>query len=237
MVDSIGPNAACQEALATQFDTIAHNLANSNTSGYKRLLCDFISQSAPGAVGGPPGVIAKTSHDFSQGALVQTDRPLDVAIQGQGFFVLETPQGQFYTRHGVFSTNADGQLVDASGRSVAGESGPLSIPKTMPLNSVTISSDGTLSAGPSVLGKFKLVEFKAPEVLAAVGEGAFEAPASQATPSEQSTLRQGFQEASNVNVVNEMVGLITVSRLYEANAKVLNSRDEKLKSLLQVAAG
>jgi flagellar basal-body rod protein FlgF len=235
MVDSIGANASCQEALTTQFQTITQNLANVNTCGYKRILCDFISQAD--AAGGPPGVALKTVHDFSQGAMQQTDRPLDLALQGQGFFVLETPQGQFYTRHGVFTTNAEGQIVDASGRGVAGESGPLIIPKATPLSSVSVGTDGTLAAGKNVLGKLKLVEFKTPEVLVALGEGAFQAPSNLAASAQKTTVHQGFQESSNVNVVNEMVGLITVSRLYEANAKAMHSRDERLKSLLQVAAG
>jgi flagellar basal-body rod protein FlgF len=236
MVDSIGQNASSQEALTEQFETITHNLANANTPGYKRIMCDFISQpsSVPGA---SPEVALKTVHDFSQGALVQTDRPLDLAIQGQGMFVLETPQGELYTRHGVFTTNADGKLVDPSGRGVAGESGPIVIPNNTPLRSISIGADGTLAAGTTVLGKLKLVEFKTPENLVAVGEGAFQATSGQATPAENTTVHQGFQEASNVNVVNEMVGLITVSRLYEANVKTLHARDERLKSLLQVAAG
>jgi flagellar basal-body rod protein FlgF len=233
MIDSIEPNAASQEALTSQFQVITQNLANSNTTGYKRILCDFIGQASGGAPGG--SITVKIAHDFSQGSLVQTDRPLDLALQGQGFFVLETPQGQFYTRHGVFTTNAEGKVVDSLGRTVVGESGPLTIPKTMPLSSVSVSADGTLAAGNNVLGKFKLVEFKAPEVLVAVGEGAYQAPSGQAATAQKTSVHQGFQESSNVNVVNEMVGLITVSRLYEANVKAMHARDERLKSLLQVA--
>jgi flagellar basal-body rod protein FlgF len=236
MVDSIEANASSQAALTAQFEAITQNLANANTTGYKRILCDIINQAGAGP-GAPASVALKTVHDFSQGSMMQTDRPLDLALQGQGFFVLETPQGQYYTRHGVFTTNAEGQLVDSTGRGVAGESGPIVIPKNTPLTSVSIGKDGTVATGKAVLGKLKLVEFKAPEILVSVGEGAFQAPPTLATPSQKTNVQQGFQESSNVSVVNEMVGLITVSRLYEANVKAIHARDERMKNLLQVAAG
>ena len=238
MVDSADAIANSLQALSEQFHAIAHNLANVNTSGYKRVLCDFVT--APAGAGGPaaPGAVrVKTVHDFSPGTLVQTERALDLGLQGKGFFVLETPDGQLYTRHGVFTTNAEGRLVDLAGRAVAGESGPIVIPKNAPLHSINVSADGNISAGKTVLGKLKLVEFADPQVLVAVGQNAFQGPADQATAAKTTTVHQGFQEASNVGAVDELVGLIMVSRLYEANTKAAHARDERLKTLLGVAAG
>jgi flagellar basal-body rod protein FlgF len=238
MVGSAEAIANSQKVLSAQFHVIAHNLANVNTSGYKRILCDFINApTVAGSQASPDAVTVKTVHDFSPGALVQTERALDLGLQGKGFFVLETPEGQLYTRHGVFTTNAEGRLVDLAGRAVAGESGPIVIPKNAPLRSINVSADGNISAGKAVLGKLRLVEFADPQVLVAVGQNAFQGPPNLATAAKTTTVHQGFQEASNVGVVDELVGLIMVSRLYEANLKAAHAQDERLKTLLQVAAG
>jgi flagellar basal body rod protein FlgG len=239
MVDSIQANASSQEALSARFEATAHNLANANTGGYKRIMCEFISGGAAGtgAATGSDAISVKAVHDFSQGALAETGRSLDLGLQGKGFFVLETPKGQLYTRHGVFTTNGEGQLTDLIGRVVAGDSGPIVIPKNVAVSAIGVGSDGTVSAGKNVLGKVKVVEFEDPQVLTAVGQNAFEGPSNLAQAPKATVVRQGYQEASNVSVVDELVGLITVSRMYEANLKTVQSRDERLKTLLGVAAG
>jgi flagellar basal-body rod protein FlgF len=238
MIDSPEAIANSLQALSEQFHAIAQNLANVNTSGYKRILCDFINAPAGAAApANPDAITVKTVHDFSPGTLVQTERALDLGLQGKGFFVLETPDGQLYTRHGVFTTSADGRLVDLSGRAVAGESGPIVIPRNAPLPSINVSADGNISAGKTVLGKLKLVEFADPQVLVAAGQNAFQGPADQATAAKTTTVHQGFQEASNVGAVDELVQLIMVSRLYEANTKAAHAYDERMKTLLGVAAG
>ena len=119
------------DTLTREFDIVAHNLANASTAGYKRR-CNAFTRALDEQTGtGGDGSGQEESAmplDFSQGSLVQTDRTLDFALYGQGFFVIETPEGPLYTRHGVFQTNPNGQIVDLSGRVVAGVAGPISLP-------------------------------------------------------------------------------------------------------------
>jgi flagellar basal-body rod protein FlgF len=237
MADSIAPISSSLEALTDQYRTITQNLANANTTGYKRRMTAFqqtlASQmtSASGAVA-DPAVAGRTSIDFTQGAMARTESPLDMAIDGAGFFVLETPTGPLYTRHGSFGLNSSNQLVDRAGRLVGGESGPITIPPTVSLQHVSISSDGTVSAEGKALGKVKLVQFKDPSVLTPVGGNCYAAPSGAQQQPAKASLCQGYQEGSNVNIVEEMVGLITVSRLYEANLKNVHTQDERMKTLL-----
>ena len=154
------------------------------------------------------------------------------------FFVIETPKGQMYTRNGVFRLNDKGQMVDSKGQSVAGQSGPLTVPVNIGPSAVNISADGRLSANGQSLGQFRVVQFDEPDLLVPIGESCFRAPESAAPkPAETPGVHQGFQEGSNVSVVEELVDLITVSRLYEANAKSIKAHDERMKNILQVAMG
>ena len=235
MIDSAQAYAAAQEALTKQYHAITQNLANASTVGYKRIQCEVQAGGAGAQSSG--SVTGKLSLDLTQGHLVQTGRALDLALNGPGFFVLETPKGNLYTRHGVFQVNAQGQLVDSSGRTVAGESGPL-ILSNGGSESLNVTADGRIFAGKQELGKLRVVEFEKTPDMEPAGQCTYQ-PRDKATPAAavKTTVQQGFQEASNVNVVDELVGLITVSRLYEANAKSLRSQDDRYKNLLQVAMG
>jgi flagellar basal body rod protein FlgG len=245
IVDTTQVNASSMEALGARYEAIAHNLANVSTAGYKAIIFAFASSQAPapGTAVAPvreqPGtVVGSPVVDFSQGNLVRTERPLDLALNGKGFFVLETPQGPLYTRNGSFQTNAQGQLVDGAGRTVAGEGGPLMIPQGAAGQSLQVGSDGRLMAGRTEIGKLRLVEFTDPQVLTPAGQSAFQAPAGTApAAATKTTVHQGYQEASNVSAVEELVGLITVSRLYEANAKAVQMQSEAGKTLMGVALG
>jgi flagellar basal-body rod protein FlgF len=164
--------------LTREFDIIAHNLANVSTAGYKRR-CNTFSKSMMAqepAAGASNEVSLNTTLDFSQGEMIQTGGSLDFALCGKGFFVIETPQGPLYTRNGAFHLNQNGQIVDSSGRIVAGEAGPISIPPNFGISQISVSSDGNISAGGTPIGKFKLVDFKDKESeLVAVGENCFQA--------------------------------------------------------------
>jgi len=236
MSGSIELTAKSLEVLARRYRTITHNMANANTVGFKR---QIMSQSMVSQGDGTAETIAeRTAIDFSQGRVVHTGRPLDVALNGKGFLVVETIEGEVYTRDGVLRTNAQSQLVDAGGRTVSGESGPIVIPPTAGTHQVQISSAGTVSVGAQTIGKLRIVEFDDPNLLVPIGANSFKAPDGVASkPAETTTVHQGFQEASNVNVVEELVDLITVTRLYEANIKSVTVQDEKMKNLLQVAMG
>jgi len=245
MAEDIELIASSIAALGQDFEVAAHNLANISTTGYKRLRSCFHSQlesllagmeQAAGATAG--GVQSEISVDFSQGDLIRTGRPLDLAIEGPGFFIIETPEGPLYGRNGSFRTNANGQLVDAEGRTVAGEAGPIVIPPAVSHLNVRISRDGTVSAGTSRLGRLRLVEFGDTSRLESVGGSCFR-PTEPTTPAAAvaTTVHQGYQEASNVPAVRELIRLILISRLYEANIKSAQTVDEQMKYLLQVAMG
>ncbi len=234
---------AALTGLAEEYHAIAHNLSNAGTTGYKRVLGRYTGPGVmagagdAGATSGPGSAPeVSTGIDFSQGRLVRTGRPLDVALSGKGFFVIETDQGERYTRNGVFRAGPQGQLVDGSGRTVAGEGGPVILPATVSPTEIQIAADGRILAGGTAVGQLRIVEFEDPSVLTSQGAGAFVGPeGAQPTPAENTTVQQGFQEASNVDAVTELVGLIKVSRLYQANIHTMASGKDRTKALLGVA--
>lgn len=229
--------------LTREFNVITHNLANAGTVGYKRRCNTFtrslIAQEVSAEAEKNGKVNLETTFDFSQGSLVRTERSMDFALCGKGFFVIETPEGPRYTRNGIFHLNQNGQIVDSSNRIVAGQAGPISIPANTILSQISVSSDGSISDGTTAIGKFKLVDFKESESeFVAVGANCFKAPDGARPQSpENLTVKQGLQEASNVKMVDELVDMIMVSRLYEANMKFLSATRESSRSLLSVAMG
>ena len=230
------------DALTQEFDIIAHNLANVSTVGFKRR-CNAFSKSleAQDAESYSPGTIDLNSvFDFSQGSIVETGRPLDFALHGKGFFVIETPEGPLYTRNGTFQTNQTGQIVDSQGRIVAGQAGPITIPSNVGISQLNVSSDGTISAGEIAIGKFRLVDFNDNEdKLVPTGDSCYRMPDENIQPieAEHIVVKQKYQEASNVQIIDELVDMILVSRLYEANMKTLTAASEASSSLMSVAMG
>ena len=225
--------------LTREFNTIAHNLSNSSTTGYKRRCNTFSKSLMDQGVGTANEADLHTTFDFSQGSLVETGRPLDFALCGKGFFVIETPDGPLYTRNGMLRLDRNGQIVDSTGRIVAGQAGPITIPPDAGLSQISVSSDGSIIAAGLSVGKFKFVDFKENESeLIATGLNCFKAPKKiQPVPSENLIVKQGFQESSNVQMVEELVDMIMVSRLYEANMKFMSVGKDNSKSLMSVAMG
>jgi flagellar basal-body rod protein FlgF len=234
--------SASTDALMQEFDIIAHNLANVSTVGYKRM-CNAFSKSLEAQGTGlqtySPGEIDLTSaFDFSQGSIVETGRPLDFALYGKGFFVIETPEGPLYTRNGAFLTNQNGQIVDSSGRIVAGTAGPITIPGGVALSQLNITSDGSISTGETAIGKFRLVDFQDNEnKLVPAGENSYQMPDPDVTSiaAEHIVVKKGYQEASNVKMIDELVDMLMVARLYEANMKSVTAQQEATSSILSVA--
>jgi len=229
--------------LTQEFNIIANNLANVNTAGYKRQ-CNTFSKlltAQDSQTNSETGdeIELYSAFDFSQGNFSETGQSLDFALCGKGFFVIETPQGPLYTRNGSFHLNTNGQLVDSSGRAVSGQSGPISIPPDTALSQITVSSDGTISAAGTSVGKFKLVDFKDNESkLTAAGMNCYSAPQNiQTQEPENLIVKQGYQESSNVQMVEELVDMIMVSRLYEANMKFMAIGSDNTKNLINVAMG
>lgn len=245
------------DAQQTRMAVTAHNLANVSTTGFKKgraafedLLYQNIRQ--VGAQGAqdtqlPSGLslgtgarVVATEKMYTQGSLQVTDNALDLAINGRGFFQVLLPDGtQAYTRDGSFQVNSQGALVTSSGYAV--QPG-ISIPEGA--QSITIGSDGTVSvqvagqSAPTQVGTLQLVDFINPAGLQARGENlALETAASGAAQSGSpglnglGSLQQGSLEASNVNVVEELIGMIETQRAYEMNSKAISTTDQMLEYL------
>jgi flagellar basal-body rod protein FlgF len=215
--------AACTALMSrTQaLDTVANNLANASTSGYRAQYNVFRSALA-NASGRPMselnqatndyGVLSGTRLDLAQGSLEKTGNDLDFAIEGPGFFVVQTPNGRFFTRNGQFKVSAQGQLVTQEGDPVMGEQGIIPVVGGGPLS---VSPDGTVSTNGGIVGKLKLVDLAANANLQTVGKTYYSAPPADERPAAQASVHQKMLEASNVNPVTSVVNLIGVQRTAE----------------------
>ncbi len=260
MIRSLSISKTGMEAQQTQLDTIAHNLANVSTNGFKRghvVFEDLIYQNLRQAGANsseqtqlPTGLQiglgvrpVATSRIFSQGNLQQSTNPLDLAIRGNGFFQVQMPDGTTgYTRDGSFQVDANGQLVTNNGFVV--QPGI-----TIPANaqSVTIGTDGTVSvslpgqAAPQSVGQLQLAGFVNPAGLDPKGQNLFTETAASGTANTGApganglgSLQQGFVETSNVNVVEELITMIQTQRAYEINSKAIETSDQMLQRLGQL---
>ncbi len=244
-------------AQQTKMQVIANNLANVNTTGFKRDRANFESllyqvmrsggaQTADGTMLTSSSTVGtgvrmvNTQKLYSQGSLISTDNSLDLAIDGSGFFQVLMPDGRMgYTRNGTFSRNAEGTLTTSSGYVLQPE---IQIPDNV--NEINISADGIVSVGipgetePQEVGQISLANFANPRGLQPVGETfAVETPASGA-PIEGNPLNggfgkltQGYLEGSNVNVVQQLVDMIETQRAYEVSSKSISSVDEMMRYL------
>jgi flagellar basal-body rod protein FlgG len=248
------------DAQQTNLDVISHNLANVSTNGFKRqraVFEDLLYQNLrqPGAQSTqqtqiPSGLqlgvgvrTIATEHIHTQGSLQRTENPLDIAINGQGFFQIQMPDGTLaYTRDGAFQRDSTGQLVTSSGY-------PVSPAITIPADaiSITISRDGIVSvtqagqAAPTQVGNLQLATFINNGGLQSVGENLYVETASSGTPTPNTPgsngaglLNQGLVETSNVNVAEELVSMIQTQRAYEMNSKAVQTSDAVLGRLTQL---
>ncbi len=238
MATNVNPTASSLKALMQRYESITNNLANASTVGYKRRSGTFeeaLNQQIAGqeAAG---GIQQKTGIDMTQGSLTSTGNTLDLALDGKGFFVVETPDGELFTRCGSARVNQNGRLVDSAGNTLAGEQGAIVLPPSTTSQDLSIGLDGSVSAQGRVLGRLRIVDFENPADLEAVSGTMFRAPDGvEATPAEQISVRQGYREQSNVNVVKEMVDLITVSRMYEMNFTSMQKSGDAKDELFRIA--
>ncbi len=229
--------------------TITNNLANANTNGYKNdklafkdtmilFAHDIIREPLSNLRSRPlfpeahllarvRPAVSKT--DFTQGALEQTNNPLDVGLAGNGFFNIETPQGTFLSRNGSFSQSADGTLINQQGYPVLGTAGRIVIPEGT--TSINISQDGRIFADNVEIGEFQITAYEDPSLeLEKLGMNMYQlregAVGTEVDPYENGlVVNQGSLEKSNINVVTEMVKMIEVQRTFEANSKVMQTAD------------
>ena len=223
-----GYYAACTGLMSrTQaLDTIANNLANVSTAGFRAshnvfsAVLDTMGNSTLSTLNQDAndyGVLSGTQLDTSQGALVRTGNDLDLAVEGPGYFAVQTASGTVYTRGGNFRVSPQGQLITATGDPVMGDNGPIAIVGTP----VSISQDGTISANGAISGRLKLVEFPPSVQIQSAGGTYYTAPAGAAVPAKDSQVRQGMLESSNVNPVTSVVEMISAEREVETMRHVL----------------
>jgi flagellar basal-body rod protein FlgF len=229
-----------QSALSRELDVIANNIANLNTTGFKADGAVFQEHLMAGATGsGLRSVDRRVSfvtdhatwHDQRAGPVQQTGNPLDVAIDGNAFFVVQTPRGERYTRNGALQLNATGELVTSEGYKVLGESGPIVFQPQD--RSITFGLDGSVSAGETARGKLRLVEFAQSGRLQKDGSSNFQAPAGvQPQPSRFGRVLQASIEKSNVNGVMEMTRMIEATRTYTNISQLMQSQGDMRKTSL-----
>lgn len=260
MIRSLWTAKTGLDAQQTHLDVIAHNLANVSTNGFKRqraVFEDLLYQNMrqPGAQSTQQTQISSglmigvgvrtvaTEHIHTQGSLQRTENSLDMAINGQGYFQIQMPDGTLaYTRSGAFQRDSTGQIVTPSGY-------PLSPAITIPADSlaISISRDGIISVTqtgnttPTQLGNVQLATFVNPGGLQSAGENLFVETASSGTPTPNTPgsngaglINQGMVETSNVNVAEELVNMIQTQRAYEMNSKVVSTSDQMLARLTQL---
>ncbi len=213
-----GLYAACAGLLArTQaLDLAANNLANVNTTGYKGQVPTFTSQLA-NASSNPADSIAQAVNDFGvlegshadmgQGSLERTGSDFDFALQGEGWFAVQTAAGRLYTRNGNFHVDGSGHLATAEGNLVAGAQGAITIPP----GKLSVSNDGTISVDGALAGQLKVVKFVSGTVLTPAGNSSFTAPTGSERSGKASVV-QGSLEGSNVNGISAAVGLVALQR-------------------------
>lgn len=208
-------------------DLAAHNLANLNTAGYKAHQAFYqalvaaqsgFQLTAVNRAANNFGVLGGGRIDFRTGNLQRTGNSLDVAIEGAGFFAINTAQGVRYTRNGNFRLNDFGQLVNGAGDAVLGEEGPITISGGEP----AIASDGTVSVGAEVVGRLRIVEFADTDALVAEGASRFAALPGSERAAIASTIRQGTLESSNLDAVAGTVAMITLQRHAESLSRALS---------------
>lgn len=249
--------ASGMNAQQNRLDAISNNLANVDTTGYKRNITvsknfsellirranfDGVYKKSVGSFDAAPiigklGLGVETNEnytDFAQGSFRQTGSNIDFAFSGKGFFTVETPNGERYTRDGNFILGKEGILLTKDGYPVLGENGYIHVDN----DKITVNEDGMIYSAEDnqELGRFKVVRFDNERYLKKMGTNLYQKTEISGIPhiaegNERPKFLQGFIETSNVNVVNEMVQMIEVNRAYEANQKTITSEDSMMSTL------
>ncbi len=198
-----------------RFETLANNMANINTNGFRRDIVSFDEQLTNGLV---------STADFTPGSLRHTGNRLDVALGTQGFFKIQTPQGIRYTRNGAFTLNQEGTLVTQSGDSVLGQNGPITING----REVSIKRDGQIIVDQNPVDQLSVVDFKQPRFLKKEGASlyVYHGEAQSIVPAEQVDVQQQYLESSNVNPTREMIQMIEAMRAFESSQKAIQIIDQ-----------
>jgi flagellar basal-body rod protein FlgG len=234
MLNGLYSAASGMLAQQARMDALSNDIANVNTAGYKQVRLgfrDLVYNQEAGMPVGAGASIVDAGRQFGQGSLDQTGNPLDLAIQGPGFFQVRRADGQLaLTRAGSFSIDARGALVTASGERLVPQ---ITVPRGTSADDVSVAADGTVRAGQQRIGRIVLVTVPAPGALIAVGSNDFLPSAASGAPvaARGGTLQQGYVEASNVDLGSAMVDVIDAQRSFELDGKVIQTQDQ----LMQIA--
>ncbi|MDQ2889509.1 MAG: flagellar hook-basal body protein [Gemmatimonadota bacterium] len=223
---SVRPNGMSSSAAALRYwehrqEVTSNNLANVSTDGFKgqKVFARMVEGALPAA---------DEATDFSQGSLQVTNNPRDVALEGNGFLVVKTPNGERYSRGGSLSVDESGNLTDLAGHQLLGENGPIKISSkaTGDINQIQIAKDGTVSVDKAEVGRLRVETIPARTTLLSEGAGLFIPPAARTRSDPDSKIvRQGSLEQSNVTAISQMVDMISIQRAYSAVQRAVTTLD------------
>ena len=238
MDNSLLVSLSHQLASYRSMDVIANNLANVSTPAFQReepSFQEYVMQVPPAE--GQTGTQtlsfvqdAGVVRDLSEGHFDTTGAPFDMAIHGKGFFVVQTPAGERYTRNGHFTLDASGQIVTSNGDPVQGDGGAITI--TPDDGDVQIAQDGTVSGKSGQIGRIRVVDFSNPRALVKEGASLYASGGQSPVTAEDATVNAGMLESSNVSPVIEISNMIEVMRAYEATASLTQSQEDLLRQAI-----
>jgi Flagellar basal body rod protein len=232
MIDGIELASSGLDAYANVQETIARNLANANTVGFKKNMISF--KTIMSETHGAETSTLQTDYgiDYSHGDLTYTGNTFNMAIDGDGFFALETAKGIRYTRNGQFQISNTGEVVTDTGAKVLGQAGPIVIPKGG--GEIIIDKKGIININGKEIGRLTITNFNDLTKLVPTGDSAFAAPEDSIddTGEAKFNVAQGYLESSNVSVVTEMVDMITNMRSYEASNNVIKTFSDLMERLI-----
>ena len=236
MIKGIYRNASAMVHRLKEQESIANNIANASTPGYKKdsvfvqELSKVQQKLTPRKSDWQTPMIDQVYTDFSQGSFDQTGASLDVAIEGDGFFVVQTEQGvEALMRGGSFTRDQQGFLTSSYNDIVQGDGGPIQLP----VGDIAIADDGVITVDGNVVGRFKVATIENLNDLKKIGGGKFQVPENvELSAAARFVIRQGYLESSNVNVITQMVEMISSYRNYEADANSLKTQDQSLGKLI-----
>lgn len=228
--------ASAMLATARAQEVITNNIANVNTPGFKKNIPVYQSFSniLQREIDGDTGQsrLQETFIDLAQGEFTFTDNIFDFALEGEGFFVLSTPQGIAYTRNGSFFLDKENRLVTSENFALMGQSGPLIIP-AQEIVKLRFSPNGELRIGEKVFDQIRIDIFSEVSLLSKMGKNTFQlSPEAQTTRATAVSIKQKYLETSNVDIISEMVSLIDNLRVYEASQKMIQLQDNTLDKLV-----
>lgn len=220
--------AAVMDLQTTQLEHISNNLANAGTPGFKAVHLHILKKIEELAVTEEnPNIPNNLIADFSQGIPQNTNNPLDLYLQGNGFFVVQTDRGEAYTKNGSFTVNKSNQIVTQEGNIVVGESGG---PITLISGKINVANSGSVFVDGTEVGKLKTVDSANPQALVKAGRSLyFDQGQAGLKQLEQPNIQSGFLELSNVNVVREMADMIGINRLFETYQKMIQTLTDQDK--------